>query len=250
MLGLSLFVNVFFIMELQMKLKKVKEFGYTILISPAISGFFAITSDPASQIAIYITIFLFTLSLTCIVIGKLVKEKSGELFNVIHGDEDEFIKKRFRDEKVFYIDFISSGITSRSNFLKDISKDESILKKYQDAFQWIMVDEFQDINEMQFKFIKLLSNKPDANILVIGDPDQSIYGFRGASGKSFQKFKDIFPSAKTISLTKSFRCPQNIITGAGQALGKDTIIHGKESDISINIIETETNKSEANWIAS
>ena len=94
--------------------------------------------------------------------------------------------------------------------LKLFHERPNILKYYRDKFKYIMVDEFQDTNWAQYDLIKLLS-APENNLVVVGDDDQSIYRFRGASMSNILEFKDDFPKAKEIVLVDNYRSGQNIL---------------------------------------
>lgn len=85
-----------------------------------------------------------------------------------------------------------------------------VLQKYRHQFKYIMVDEFQDTNTVQYDLIKLLA-APKNNVTVVGDDDQSIYRFRGSSIKNIMQFKDDYPEAKEIVLTKNYRSHQQIL---------------------------------------
>ena len=85
-----------------------------------------------------------------------------------------------------------------------------ILKKYREQFKHVVVDEFQDTNWAQYELLKMLV-PPDGNIVVVGDDDQSIYKFRGASVANILQFKNDFPSAKEVVLTRNYRSQQNIL---------------------------------------
>lgn len=86
----------------------------------------------------------------------------------------------------------------------------NILKFYREKFRYIMVDEFQDTNWAQYELVKLLA-KPDNNLVVVGDDDQAIYKFRGASLSNIMQFKDDFPKAPEIVLTDNYRSRQEIL---------------------------------------
>ncbi len=94
--------------------------------------------------------------------------------------------------------------------LKLFRERPNILKKYQEQFKHILIDEFQDTNYAQYELIKLLS-KPQNNITVVGDDDQSIYAFRGSSMNNILSFKKDYPQAKEIFLNQNYRSPQNIL---------------------------------------
>lgn len=86
----------------------------------------------------------------------------------------------------------------------------AILKKYRQQFQYILVDEFQDTNWAQYELIKLLA-APRNNLTVVGDDDQSIYKFRGASLSNILEFRKDFPTTTQVVLTKNYRSRQNIL---------------------------------------
>lgn len=88
-----------------------------------------------------------------------------------------------------------------------------VLEKYQEQFKYIMVDEYQDTNKVQYLFVKLLSDKYK-NICVVGDDDQGIYGWRGADIKNIISFEKDFPSVKVVKLEQNYRSVQNVIDAA------------------------------------
>jgi len=88
-----------------------------------------------------------------------------------------------------------------------------ILQSYQDKFKYILVDEYQDINFAQYQFIRLLSQRYN-NLFVVGDPDQSIYGFRGADLSNILRFEEDFPESRIIKLEENYRSTQIILEGA------------------------------------
>ena len=94
--------------------------------------------------------------------------------------------------------------------LKLFRAHPTVLKRYQERFRYILVDEFQDTNYAQFELVKLLAG--DArNIAVVGDDDQSIYKFRGAAISNILGFMDAYPQARQIVLTTNYRSPQSIL---------------------------------------
>lgn len=94
--------------------------------------------------------------------------------------------------------------------LKLFNQRKNILKKYQEQFEYILVDEFQDTNFAQYNLIKLLAGDK-ANLTVVADDDQSIYKFRGASVSNILQFKKDFPEAASIVLTENYRSCQEIL---------------------------------------
>jgi len=88
-----------------------------------------------------------------------------------------------------------------------------ILAKYREQFKYLIVDEFQDTNIAQFELIRLLAGDK-ANITVVGDDDQSVYKFRGASVSNILQFKKYYPTTKQVILTENYRSPQSILDAA------------------------------------
>lgn len=99
--------------------------------------------------------------------------------------------------------------------------DKEVLASYQDRFRYIMVDEYQDTNTAQFKFISLLASKYE-NLCVVGDDDQSIYKFRGANIGNILGFEHVFPDAKVIRLEQNYRSTKNILNAANAVIANNT----------------------------
>ena len=99
--------------------------------------------------------------------------------------------------------------------------DKEVLASYQDRFRYIMVDEYQDTNTAQFKFVSLLAEKYK-NLCVVGDDDQSIYRFRGANIGNILGFEKVFPEAKVVRLEQNYRSTQNILNAANEVIVNNT----------------------------
>lgn len=97
-------------------------------------------------------------------------------------------------------------------------EEPEVLKVWQEQFQYILVDEFQDISPMQYEIVKLLA-APEQNLFIVGDDDQSIYGFRGASPDSMQRFRQDYPDAERILLDRNYRCHGQIVEAALKVIG-------------------------------
>ena len=101
--------------------------------------------------------------------------------------------------------------------IKLFRKNPEILKKYQERFRYILVDEYQDTNEAQYILIKMLGAKYK-NICVVGDIDQSIYGFRGANYRNILNFEKDYLNAKIIKLEENYRSTSNILGAANDVI--------------------------------
>ena len=96
-------------------------------------------------------------------------------------------------------------------------KFPDILEKYQDQFMYIMVDEYQDTNTIQYKLVKMLSDK-NKNLCVVGDDDQSIYKFRGATVRNILEFENDYEAARVIKLEQNYRSTKNILMAANRVI--------------------------------
>ena len=97
----------------------------------------------------------------------------------------------------------------------------AVLEYYQERFKYIMVDEYQDTNTAQFKFISLLAQRYQ-NLCVVGDDDQSIYKFRGANIGNILGFEHVFPDARVIRLEQNYRSTRNILNASNQVIANNT----------------------------
>ena len=97
-----------------------------------------------------------------------------------------------------------------------------ILKKWQARFKHILVDEFQDINQVQYDVIKMLA-EPEQSLFVVGDDDQSIYGFRGADARLMFQFQKDYPNARQILLDVNYRSVSNIVDNALKVIGHNQV---------------------------
>lgn len=121
------------------------------------------------------------------------------------------------------IDFDDMVCSCKELFLQK----PDVLKKWQERFTFLLVDEFQDCNMLQYEVLKLLSGQ-EKNIFVVGDDDQSIYGFRGAQPGIMQQFTVDYPEAKTIFLEANYRSHKDIILAAGKVIAKNQNRFAKE----------------------
>ena len=131
---------------------------------------------------------------------------------------------------------------------------EDILEKYRKKYQYILVDEFQDTNLIQYQIVKLLALKR-RNLFVVGDDDQSIYSFRGANYENTLLFKEDFPEHKMFALTQNYRSTQKILDGCNRLISNNkerekkelfSEINGKDNDVVI--YEAMDEKDEVEYV--
>ncbi|MFH1769043.1 MAG: ATP-dependent helicase [Parcubacteria group bacterium] len=122
-------------------------------------------------------------------------------------------------------------------------KHPDVLKKYQDKFEYVLIDEYQDTNKIQAEIIDLIVAK-HKNICIVGDPNQAIYGFRGAAPEYFHTFKDRYPNAKLIELRTNYRSTRNIISASDALMNVLSNAHRDFHGLKINITQAETSKQE------
>ena len=103
-----------------------------------------------------------------------------------------------------------------------LEKEKDILAEYQNRYQYIHVDEYQDTNEMEYRMVKMLAG-PKKNICVVGDTDQNIYSWRGAKIKNMLHFEKDFPGAHTVFLEQNYRSTSHILDAANAIIIKNTV---------------------------
>lgn len=131
---------------------------------------------------------------------------------------------------------------------------EDILKKWQEKFRYILIDEFQDINQVQYDVVKMLA-KPQNNLFVVGDDDQSIYGFRGAKPAIMQEFAKEYHQSKRLLLDVNYRSSAYIVKGALRVIEHNRQRYKKEirafqkADQTVHVQELRDPVEESEYIA-
>lgn len=113
------------------------------------------------------------------------------------------------------------------NTVKIFSSYPDILRRYQERFKYILVDEYQDTDNSQYLLIKMLSEQ-SRNVAVVGDDDQSIYRFRGANVENILGFEDDYPEAKRVVLDRNYRSTENILNAANAVIANNSRRMGKD----------------------
>ncbi len=165
-------------------------------------------------------------------------------FKVISNEEKELYKDNFKPDEILDFDALIDFT------VKIFTENLDIREFYQNKFKYLSVDEYQDIDEKQYRLIKYLS--PEENsICAIGDPNQAIYAFRGGDSRFFNTFKDDYPNAKVINLKNNYRSTGAIVDASNQMMDSFNIISksGKPCE-KITIHTAPTDKSEAEFAVS
>ena len=137
------------------------------------------------------------------------------------------------------------------NAVRLFKKCPDVLEYYQNRFRYLMVDEYQDTNHAQYEFVRLLAGK-SGNLCVVGDDDQSIYKFRGATIENILHFEEDFPGARVVRLEQNYRSTQNILDAANAVIAHNQERKGKTlwtaqgpgRKISLHLAENEQDEAD------
>ncbi|GAB3854471.1 UvrD-helicase domain-containing protein [Micromonospora andamanensis] len=110
-----------------------------------------------------------------------------------------------------------------------LREDRRLVDRYRQRWRWIFVDEYQDVDAVQYELLRLLS-PADGNLCAIGDPDQAIYSFRGADVGYFLRFSQDFTDARLVRLNRNYRSSAPILAAAVQAIAPSSLVRGRRLD--------------------
>ncbi|HVD16867.1 MAG TPA: UvrD-helicase domain-containing protein [Actinomycetota bacterium] len=110
-----------------------------------------------------------------------------------------------------------------------LAGDAGLADRYRERWPWVAVDEYQDVDELQYRLLRLLA-KPGGDLCAIGDPDQAIYGFRGADVGFFLRFRQDYPGARVVQLTRNYRSSRAIVDGALQVIAPASLVRDRVLD--------------------
>lgn len=129
-----------------------------------------------------------------------------------------------------------------------------VLKKYQETYRYILVDEYQDTNNAQFTLLNMLVG-PNRNLCVVGDDDQSIYSWRGADIENILNFTDTYPEAKVVKLEQNYRSTRRILSAANTVIASNAKRHPKalwskeDEGEAVTVVTTASGEKEGDFIA-
>ncbi|MFD0202099.1 MULTISPECIES: UvrD-helicase domain-containing protein [Saccharothrix] len=161
-------------------------------------------ADPEGQLAVALSV--------------VADEKEARA--LIAAGDDRYKKALRAQDLVDFDDLITLPLS-----LLESSPD--LVEAYRPRWRWVSVDEYQDVDEQQYRLLRLLV-PPDGNLTAIGDPDQAIYRFRGADVGFFLRFREDFPSARTVQLTRNYRSSSAVVTGALEVIAPSSLVPGRE----------------------
>jgi DNA helicase-2/ATP-dependent DNA helicase PcrA len=175
-------------------------------------------------------------------------EAASDPFSRLVADVYPAYQDRLRETNAFDFDDL---------LVKPVELFEShpqVLQSYRDRFRFVLVDEYQDTNHAQYRFLELLARE-HGNLCVVGDDDQSIYGWRGADIRNILEFERDFPNARTIRLQRNYRSTQTILQAANRVIAENVNRKGKtlytENEIGarITLVMAADEVDEAEFIA-
>ena len=197
-------------------------------------------------------------------------ETVGQVINEISYVKNELMDKQDFESDILTKDEFINTYNMYEEYKEQVKKidfDDMLIKTYEllknnkaaldrvrSVYRYILVDEFQDINKVQFEALKLIAN-PSNNIFVVGDEDQSIYGFRGSRPDFLLEFEEYFSNTKKVLLDINYRSKGEIINIANRLIEKNTnryekvIKCGQGNGAKVNYISPEDSEEEAVYIA-
>jgi DNA helicase-2/ATP-dependent DNA helicase PcrA len=172
------------------------------------------------------------------------------------GESYEFEEKPFNPDFPMYFEEYQRALRSFSMLdytgleveaSKLLCNSPELSSKYGKRFPWVFVDEYQDTNPTQVELLKNLAHAGGATIFAIGDPDQAIYGFRGADVRSFHCFSEDFPGVKIVTLTRNYRSTDIILKATAALIDKRKPLQSESSGgtpIALSPCRTESEEAE------
>lgn len=172
---------------------------------------------------------------------------SGSFFDQTAAEIYEEYQKRLKENNAMdFDDLIQQTVRLFEEF-------PLVLEHYQERFKYILVDEYQDVNHAQYQLVNLLAERY-RNVCVVGDPDQGIYGFRGADIRNILNFEDDYPDVKTIRLEQNYRSKGNILEAAQAVIKNNSSRKEKElwtdqgAGAKLELYEAKDEKEEADFV--
>ena len=134
--------------------------------------------------------------------------------------------------------------------LRALAQHADLAAQYRNRWRWVSVDEFQDLDEQQYRLLKLLA-PAGSNLCAIGDPNQAIYGFRGADASGFERFRQDHPAARVVRLARNYRSSGSIVTASAQVIASSPsepiaeVVRDMHERVAIHAAATERAEAES-----
>ncbi|MGA8219687.1 MAG: UvrD-helicase domain-containing protein [Solirubrobacterales bacterium] len=180
--------------------------------------------------------------------AETYQERVGGVFEDMVGQAYRLYERRMLDANSMDFDDLLMRTVNVLELFEDVRR------RYRERFNWILVDEYQDTNHAQYRLLQLLAGK-EGNLTVVGDEDQSVYGFRGAEVRNILEFEEDFPDAAVVKLEQNYRSSETILKAANAVISHNTGRLGKHlwSDLGegekIHVVELEDEHAEARFVA-
>jgi DNA helicase-2/ATP-dependent DNA helicase PcrA len=177
------------------------------------------------------------------------RQRVGSFFEQTAADVYEVYERRIHEMNALDFDDLLFRTVNVLELFPDV------LERYRDAFRWLLVDEYQDTNHAQYRLLQLLAGK-ERNVCVVGDDDQSIYGFRGADIRNILDFERDFPGTTVVKLEQNYRSTQTILSAANAVVANNRGRKPKQlwtelgSGEPVRVRELEDEHAEARFVAS
>jgi DNA helicase II / ATP-dependent DNA helicase PcrA len=156
-------------------------------------------------------------------IYRLNNEQLRERFNMIKDRDDQiFARYIYEQKKCFGLDF--NDLINFATYI--LESFPEVREKWQERMEYVMVDEFQDVSNKQYRIAQILSAKHE-NLFIVGDSDQTIYSWRGSHVKLFLDFEKKFPVSRTFVLTENYRSSPQILAASNALIAKNTVRYPK-----------------------
>ncbi|RPI24442.1 MAG: DNA helicase UvrD [Acidobacteria bacterium] len=177
---------------------------------------------------------------------KATGETPGEEGNPTFSDALKAYDDYLREQNLFDLDDLIAVP------VRLLCGRNELLEQYRRRYSWVLIDEYQDVNQAQYDLIRLLAPDSGSNLFAIGDPDQAIYGFRGSDVRFIGRFLRDYPGARHYRLGQSYRCSQMILSASEDILGRPDEgdgLRGTAAGLKVRIVPEGSDKSEAEFVA-
>lgn len=179
-----------------------------------------------------------------------IKEMEKDTDDISNFMYSTYLKELYNYYQLYLIEHNAIDFADILLYTKRLLENEIVLSKVQNRYKYIMVDEYQDTNNIQFQIVSMIADKYK-NICVVGDENQSIYAFRGADIRNILSFREVYPNAVEIKLEQNYRSTKTIIKASNKVIENNKSKTDKmlwtanETGELIQVLENDTDKKEA-----